>query len=205
MILVFWMLMVVFFFKYLFIYLCQALVAACGIFSCVMQTLRSSAWDLVPWPGTEPRAPALGAQSLSHWTSKEVPWRLSFKPFFPLSSSPSSTGCLCVLRVCSCSAILTLCDPMDCFPPGPSVYGTSPGKDTGVGCHSLLQVVFPPRDQTWVSCVAGGFFTEPGSSLLSAIRVATSACLRLWRFSWKPWFQLQGASSSLAFCVMYPA
>ena len=28
---------------------------------------------LVFWPGIEPRTPALGAQSLSHWTSREVP------------------------------------------------------------------------------------------------------------------------------------
>ena len=26
-------------------------------------------WDLVPWPGIEPRLPTLGAQSLSHWTT----------------------------------------------------------------------------------------------------------------------------------------
>ena len=25
-------------------------------------------WDLVPWPGVEPRAPALGSWNLSHWT-----------------------------------------------------------------------------------------------------------------------------------------
>ena len=29
--------------------------------------------DLVPRPGMEPRPPALGAQSLSHWTIREVP------------------------------------------------------------------------------------------------------------------------------------
>ena len=29
---------------------------------------------------------------------------------------------------------LTLCDPMDCSPPGSSVHGDSPGKDTAVGC-----------------------------------------------------------------------
>ena len=29
--------------------------------------------DLVPWPGIEPEAPGLGAQSLSHWTTREVP------------------------------------------------------------------------------------------------------------------------------------
>ena len=32
-----------------------------------------------------------------------------------------------------------LCDPMDCSLPGSSVHGDSPGKNTGVGCHSLLQ------------------------------------------------------------------
>ena len=30
-------------------------------------------WDLVPWPGLEPEPLALGAQSLSHWTTSEVP------------------------------------------------------------------------------------------------------------------------------------
>ena len=29
-------------------------------------------WDLVSWPGVEPRHPALGAQNLSHWTTREV-------------------------------------------------------------------------------------------------------------------------------------
>ena len=33
---------------------------------------------------------------------------------------------------------LTFCDPMDCSPPV-SCPWTSPGKDTGVACHFLLQ------------------------------------------------------------------
>ena len=33
----------------------------------------------------------------------------------------------------------TLCDPMDCSPPGSSVLGDSPGKNIGLGCHFLLQ------------------------------------------------------------------
>ena len=37
---------------------------------------------------------------------------------------------------------LTLCDPMDYSPPGTSVHGDSPGKNTGVGCHALLQGIF---------------------------------------------------------------
>ena len=49
------------------------LVAAFKNFSCDMQTLSFSMWDLVPWLRVEPRPPALGVWSLSHWTSKEVP------------------------------------------------------------------------------------------------------------------------------------
>ena len=36
----------------------------------------------------------------------------------------------------------TLWNPMDCRPPGSSVHGISPGKNTGVGCHFLLQTIF---------------------------------------------------------------
>ena len=38
----------------------------------------------------------------------------------------------------------TLCDPMDCSPPG-SLSMDSPGKITGVGCHSLFQGIFPTQ------------------------------------------------------------
>ena len=48
-------------------------VVACGIFSGVMRTLSRGAWDLVPWPGIEPRPPALGARSLIHCATREVP------------------------------------------------------------------------------------------------------------------------------------
>ena len=33
----------------------------------------------------------------------------------------------------------TLCNPMDYSLPGSSVHRDSPGKNTGVGCHFLLQ------------------------------------------------------------------
>ena len=39
----------------------------------------------------------------------------------------------------------TLCDPMDCSPPGSSVHGDSSGKNTGVGFHTLLQGIFPTQ------------------------------------------------------------
>ena len=41
-------------------------------------------------------------------------------------------------RVCA-QLCPTLCDLMDCSLPGSSVRGIYPGKNTGVGCHFLLQ------------------------------------------------------------------
>ena len=49
-----------------------------------------------------------------------------------------STVTTCVLAQ-SLQLCPTLCNPMDCRPPGSSVHGDSPGKTTGVGCHFLLQ------------------------------------------------------------------
>ena len=55
----------------------------------------------------------------------------------------------------SLQSYLSLCSTMDRSPPGSSVHGVSPGKNTGVSCHALLQWIF----QTYVSCIVGGFFT----------------------------------------------
>ena len=47
------------------------------------------------------------------------------------------------LGLCSAAkSCLTLCNPMDYSLPGSFVCGDSPGKNTGVGCHVLLQVQF---------------------------------------------------------------
>ena len=40
----------------------------------------------------------------------------------------------------------TICDPMDCSPWGSSVPEIFPGKNTGVGCHFLLQGIFPTQE-----------------------------------------------------------
>ena len=39
----------------------------------------------------------------------------------------------------SLQSCLTLCNPIDDSPPGSPVLWDSPGKNTGVGCHFLLQ------------------------------------------------------------------
>ena len=102
--------------------------------------------------------------------------------------------------VFSCSVVSDCLQPHDCSPPGSTVHGDSPGNNTGVGCHALLQGIFQtqgsnpsllhcrqilyqlshqqsprllegvaypfsrgsfwPRNWTWVSCIAGRFFTS---------------------------------------------
>ena len=37
---------------------------------------------------------------------------------------------------------LTLCNPMDCSQPGSSVHRILQAKNTGGGCHALLQGIF---------------------------------------------------------------
>ena len=67
------------------------------------------------------------------------------------------------LAVVVCAQLcLTLCDPMDCCPPGSSPWDF-PGKNTGVGCHFLLGLcpIWPqfcdesssPRTPLWI-CIA---------------------------------------------------
>ena len=56
------------------------LVAACELLVVVCELLVAACMrDLVPRPGIEPRPPALGAGSLSQWTTREVPLERNFK------------------------------------------------------------------------------------------------------------------------------
>ena len=52
-----------------------------------------------------------------------------------------SVACVCLVTQSS----LTLCDPTDSSPSGCSVHGDSPGKNAEMGCHFLLQRIFPTQ------------------------------------------------------------
>ena len=54
----------------------------------------------------------------------------------------------------------TLCDPMDCSPPGSSVHGISQARILEWVAISFSRGSSQPRDQTRVSCTAGKFFTD---------------------------------------------
>ena len=104
-------------------------------------------------------------------------WKLTIQIFGGPESFLSFLCAVCLVgQLCP-----TLCDSMDCSPPGFSVHGDSPGKNNGVGSLSLLQGIFPtqgsnpgllhyrqilyhlshqtfwPGNQTKVSCIAGRF------------------------------------------------
>ena len=75
------------------------------------------------------------------------------------------TLCMCVcaqsLQLCP-----NLCDPLDCSPPGCSVHGDSPGRNTGVGSHALLQGIFQTlgsNPHLMSPASAGGFFATSAS------------------------------------------
>ena len=67
--------------------------------------------------------------------------QLGKSPQLEASLLPAQCPILCLVTQ-SCP---TLCNSMDCSPPGSSVHGNSPGKNTGVGCHALLQGIFPTQ------------------------------------------------------------
>ena len=66
---------------------------------------------------------------------------------------------------CCCSggkSCPTLCNPVDCSPPGSSVYGISQARILEWVAMPFSRGFSWPRDQTRVSCLPGRFFTtEP--------------------------------------------
>ena len=59
--------------------------------------------------------------------------------------SPHLGLCCCCYCCSVAKSCHTVCYPMDGSPPGSSVHGDSPGRNTGVGCHVLLQGIFPTQ------------------------------------------------------------
>ena len=53
----------------------------------------------------------------------------------------------------------TLCDPMDCSPPGSSVHGISHTRIWEWVAIPFSKGSSQPSEWTWVSCIAGRFFT----------------------------------------------
>ena len=87
-----------------------------------------------------------------------------------LLGSELAPDIVCAKSLQSC---LTLCYPIDCSPPGSSVHGGSSSKNTRVGCHALLQGIFPTQRLNpcplclWHRQVGSLSLLSPGKSHIS--------------------------------------
>ena len=102
----------------------------------ILQT-RTLEWVARPSPGNFPN-PGIELKSPASSALQGDSWLLSHQR---LSITKHACFQAKLLQLCP-----TLCDPMDCSPPGSSVHGTSQATwSTGVGCHALLQEIFPTQ------------------------------------------------------------
>ena len=86
----------------------------------------------------------------------------------------SCVSSMCIFLLCMLSqSRQTLCDPLDCSPPGSSIHGIFQARIMEWGAISSPRRSSWPKDQTCFSCwpcIAGGFFTPLshwGTPLLS--------------------------------------
>ena len=84
---------------------------------------------------------------------------------------------------------LTLCDPMDCGPPGSSVRGDSRGKNTRVGCSALLQEIIPTQGPN--SCLLYLLHWQLGSLPLVPPGKPSIHRKALSSLTWDVWFPVK--------------
>ena len=86
--------------------------------------------------------------------------------------------CVCVRAyMLSCFSCVRLCDPMDCSLPGSSVHEISQARILEWVAMPSSRGSSPPRNQTWVSFVAGGLFTAEPSGQRARARVCVCVCV----------------------------
>ena len=107
-------------------------------------------------------------------------WLVSIWVRIQIHSFWIQNSCTFFSYVLSLSVISNSLWPMDCSLPGSSVHGDSPGKNTGVGCHALLQEIFPTQGSNpsllhcrqilyQLNCQGSPYFLIPPSICVSEI------------------------------------
>ena len=115
-------------------------------------TLLSEQFLLNPWKIKKDQMVSLGTitenlTELYHYSQEWTnPNLTKFKFLYNCYSECKWTNHFIITLLCAVAqSCLTLCDPMNCSPPGSSVHRDSPGKNTEVGGHALLQGIFPTQ------------------------------------------------------------
>ena len=85
-----------------------------------------------------------------------ISYNLPPKPTTPLTIPSTDPVCVCILVAHLCPS---LWDPMDCSPPGSSVHGIFQVRILEWVAIPFCRGSSQPRDQIWVSCIEGRFFT----------------------------------------------
>ena len=96
-----------------------------------------------------------------------IPACASSSPEFLMMSSACAVLCLVP------QSHLTLCDPVDCSPPGSSVHGILQARILEWVAMPSSRESRQPRNRTQISCIAGGFFT------------IWSTCIKLHNTGWQ--------------------
>ena len=110
----------------------------------------------IPWTEEPGRLCSLGSHRVGHnWRDLAHIVGLQCCVSFKYTEG-DSVVCVCV---CVCVLVAQSCpsDPMDCSLPGSSVHGFS--RQEKWVAIPFSRGPSRPRDQTQVSCIAGGFFT----------------------------------------------
>ena len=150
--------------------------------------------SVVAWriPGTgEPSGlPSMGSHRVGHdWSDSSSSKTFTLilllhfrKRFFNFQIS-FYWGCCCLVT----KPCLTLCDLMDCSPPGSSVYGISQARILEWVAISFSRRSSWPRDRTHISCLAGCFFTTvpPGKTIFLRLTVVYNIISFMYTVLWK--------------------
>ena len=104
-------------------------------------------------PQTLPRHGSASGPLHWHFLPTDLAW-------LPHLTSSGQIQChLLQKSVTVTQSCLTLCDPMDCNPPGSSVHGILQARILEWVAIPFFKGSSRPRDGTQVSCIAGEFFT----------------------------------------------
>ena len=85
-------------------------------------------------------------------------WRRLLRVPWTARRSKQSTLKECESKSEVAQSCLTLCDPLDCSLPGSSLHGIFQARVLEWVGISFFRGSSQPKDQTQVSCIAGGFF-----------------------------------------------
>ena len=105
------------------------------------------------WPSN----PTLGIYYIDSYICLQVKW--SMYRMFTAVLLVVAKAWKQPMQVKVAQSCLTLCDPIDCSPPRSSFHGISQARILEWVSISYSRESSRPRDWTWVSCIAGRFFT----------------------------------------------